>query len=170
MRPQSHKDHWYWFDELKEKRFVRPGSVGIRSPVYVEGAADRKTGRVFSGQGPVRIRSYRRDFFQGLDLISIDGCLVMNRKNPVRIYFLSPLPSMHEPKYRLADGSVNVKKLERADRVRYENFNRGTPLHKILLPNEFMRKVNDLNESHRKRRALADEALVRFKRDSSNDK
>jgi len=161
---QEESDLWYWHDEVNDITYVRTGPTGLRSVVYVEGPPSKKRNEPFSGQGPIRVREYRRDFYQGLDLIELNGCLMVRADNPVRIYFLDPLPSMRELKYRLPNGKIDHPKIEKAEKARYAKFNSGTPPHKVKLPNTYMNKVKVHDKAVRYNRSLAKETLMRLKK------
>ncbi len=127
LNSQHEEDHWHWTDEVRGIRYVRRGPTGLRSVVFVEGPPSKKHDWVYSGQGPMYMRSYRRDFFKGLDLLELTGCMVTRADKPVRIYFLDPQPSMNEPQYRLPNGEVNRLKLDAAKKLRHEKWNAGNP-------------------------------------------
>ena len=164
LSAQIEEDHWYWFDELNDRRYVRLGSVGLRSVVFVEGPPTEKHGRtqVFSGQGPMYVREYRRDFFKGLDLIELRSCMLPNVMKPARIYFLDPLPDMYEPKYRGFNGEIDYIALEADERIQNENMDDGTPPHKVNLPDAYMYRVRDHDKANRYHRSLAKKALERY--------
>jgi hypothetical protein len=159
---QKEEDLWYWYDEIEDRRYIRTGPIGIRSVVYVEGPPSKRYDWVFSGQGPMRVREYRRDFYQGLDLIELSGCMAVSADTPTRIYFLDPQPSMRELKYRSQDGSINRLKLDAAKKVQDKNFNAGTPPHKIKLPDAYMDKVKVHDKAQRYEHSLAKEASKRL--------
>jgi hypothetical protein len=160
---QQEKDLWYWHDEINDLSYVRTGPTGLRSVVYVEGPFNKKRNEPFSGQGPMQVREYRRDFYQGLDLIELHSCLAVRADNPVRFYFLAPLPSMREPKYRLSDGSIDRAKLDTDNKALFDNMSAGTPPHKIKLPDAYMDKVKVQDKAVRYERSLAKEVLKRLR-------
>ena len=162
---QSEEDYWYWTDETKNKRYKYKGPTGLRSVVFVEGPPSRRHGydRVYSGQGPMDMRSYRRDFFKGLDLLELNGCMTVSANKPVRMYFLDPQPSMNDPRYRLPDGSINRAKLDAADKKQSINMISGNPPHKVRLPDAYMERVQAHDKAERQQRSLAAEAWRRFK-------
>jgi hypothetical protein len=164
LSAQTEEDHWYWTDELLQQHYVRLGSTGLRSVVFVEGPPITKRGhdQAYSGQGPMYVHAYRRDFFKGLDLIKLRSCILPNAQTPAHIYFLDPQPSMNEPKYRLPNGKINQKKLDAARKHRYDRWNAGTPPHKVKLPDAYMAKVKAHDEAQRQKRSLAHEAWKRF--------
>ena len=159
LSAQIEEDHWYWFDELNDRRYVRLGSVGLRSVVFVEGPPTEKHGRtqVFSGQGPMYVHEYRRDFFKGLDLIELRSCMLPNVMKPARIYFLDPLPDTDEPIYRFPDGSINRRKYELEKQKRYDLWGSGATPHKVVLPDEYMDKLREHDKSQRHYRSLQSE-------------
>jgi hypothetical protein len=164
LSAQTEEDHWYWTDEVHNHHYVSRGKVGLRSVVFVEGPPITKRGhdQAYSGQGPMYVREYRRDFFKGLDLIKLRSCILPNAQTPAHIYFLDPQPSMNEPKYRLPNGKINQKKLDAARKHRYDRWNAGTPPHKVKLPDAYMAKVKAHDEAQRQKRSLAHEAWKRF--------
>jgi hypothetical protein len=160
---QTAEDKWYWTDETTNRRYVRLGPTGLRSVVFVEGPpSKRHPGQVYSGQGPMKVDAYRRDFYRGLDMIKLESCILPNAQTPAHIYFLDPQPSMNEPKYRLPNGKINQKKLDAARKHRYDRWNAGTPPHKVKLPDAYMAKVKAHDEAQRQKRSLAHEAWKRF--------
>ena len=161
---QNAEDYWYYTDETSGHRYVRRGPTGLRSVVFVEGPPITKRGhdQAYSGQGPMYVDAYRRDFFKGLDLIKLRSCILPNAQTPAHIYFLDPQPSMNEPKYRLPNGRVNHEKLEAAERLASTNMGKGTPPHKVKLPDAYMAKVKAHDEAQRQKRSLAHEAWKRF--------
>jgi hypothetical protein len=164
LTAQKEEDHWYWYDEIQDRRYIRRGPTGIRSVVYVEGPARKYKGKdkAYSGQGPMRVREYRRDFYQGLDLIELSGCMAVSADTPIRIYFLDPQPSMRELKYRLPDGSINRLKLDSAKKLLFDNLFAGTPPHKVKLPDAYMDKVKVHDKAQRYEHSLVKEALKRL--------
>ncbi|NKC15618.1 MAG: hypothetical protein GKR94_26495 [Gammaproteobacteria bacterium] len=167
LAEQTEEDHWYWTDEVHGKRYVRLGSMGLRSVVYVEGPPekDREGGKkAFSGHGDMYMKGYRRDFYKGLDLITLNGCGLPapDRSKPVSIDFLDPQPSMYEPKYRLSDGRIDRAKLDAAKKSRYKRWDAGKPPHKVRLPDAYLDKVVAHEKAERHPRSLEKAAWDRL--------
>ena len=167
LSPQTEEDYWYWYDEQEDRRYVRRGPTGLRSVVFVEGPPSKDSKKVYSGQEPMSVKSYRRDFFSGLDLVELKGCMAVSADQPVRIYFLDPQPSMEDPQYRRSDGSVDMAKLESAEKLLFSRMFSGRPPHKIKLPDAYMDKVRTHNKKYRHERSLATEAWKKFNRSSN---
>ena len=162
LAPQQKEDYWYWHDEINEQSYVRRGPTGLRSVLAVGGGESK--GKVYSGYSNMRVREYRRDFYQGLDLIELSGCSAFRVGQPTRLYFLDPLPSMREPKYRLPDGSIHREKLDAAKKARFDKMFAGNPPHKIKLPDAYMDRAQTHDKAVRYERSLGKEVLNRLKR------
>ncbi|MET0100884.1 MAG: hypothetical protein ABW078_04060 [Sedimenticola sp.] len=172
LSAQKEEDHWYWMDEVNNRRYVRLGAVGLRSVVFVEGPPIEKNGRkqVFSGQGPMYVREYRRDFFKGLDLIELRSCMLPNVMKPARIYFLDPQADIDDPQYRFSNGQVNRAKLDADKKYFFEKWDAGDPPHKVILPDAYMDRVSEHDKASRHHRNLVQEMIDRNKTEEITQK
>jgi len=163
---QKKDDDLYWYDETRGRRYGRRGSKALRSISWVSGKPKRrKNGKkvAFSSHADMYARSYRRDFYKGLDLIQLKSCsMATHTARPVNIDFLDPMPSMMNPKNRLPNGKINHEKLEVLKKRRYAKWFAGTPPHKVRLPDQYMERVNVYDKVVRQKRSLEAEAWRRF--------
>ena len=158
LSPQNQEDYWYWTDEVLDYKYIYRGIKGLRSISYVSGNENSQTGEVFRSSGEMQVREYRRAFFQGLSLLELNSCNMVKAENPLRIYFLSPKPSTDDPKYRLENGDVDQTNLIKATNKYEQQLKSGNPIHKVVLPDAFMKKVREHDKVERSKRAKDTEA------------
>lgn len=166
LSPQNREDDPTWDRDRRIFDTYRM-MVGLDTLGWVSGPP--RDGKIFSGSSDgVRVQSYDRDLFPGLDFLHLSvDCNFPTQKSGVRVFFMEKFPDRDD--YGVSYSELREAKSPNAQRflkIKDEWFRKhetGDVAHEVALPDAYMKRINAYDKKVYAPKSLATEVEKRLK-------